>query len=106
MTTGQVRDEIARLDGWTLEEDGMWYKAGEWPRKEHPFPPTLDGAASALPKGWEWTLAYHYDGVKRWAAQDKNCRNTQMKANTGNEIYDRYALALAAMKAERGTNGN
>lgn len=136
MTTDEIRNEIARLNGWNppdtypeltgdqfIDATNRTTVCGKWWRREggmlvavpnHPFPATLDGAAAAMPVGWFWvregaSFSHRQDGLMlKWKACQRGADNWRVveTPDTGDEIHDRYALALAAMKAERGTNGN
>lgn len=95
-----VRDEVARLSGWTEGRVGSW---GKFPRPAyvdfHPCPPTLDGAANAMPEGWLWRKC----GVpSQWnAAKSGDCWVDGVYVpDTGDEIADRYRLALLALRRE------
>ena len=65
----------------------------------HPFPATLDGAASAMPEGWDW-----WRGEEGWIAIGHNSNDVLAVYvdDTGNEIYDRYLLAKLAWQKETG----
>lgn len=104
MTHDEIRDELARREGWTLEAYGtghLWYPRG-WPdcnepvrsEENHPYPPTLDGANAAVPEGWTWN---------RWGCLYRGYHDgTVVKVNDhgrGHEMHDLYALALACVKA-------
>jgi hypothetical protein len=58
----------------------------------HPYPSTLDGAASAMPQGWK-TLKSRGPMEKRphWTAESVYEKITILA--TDDEIYDRYLLA-------------
>ena len=61
----------------------------------NPFPPTLDGAASAMPKGWDWGR-----DMFSWVA-DKGTLGVSCR-RTGDETRDRYLLAAEAVMKEAG----
>lgn len=120
-TLDELRDWLAGDDGWNYEplvvnDDGAvaggWWrwvalstlKARSWCKNpRHPHPPTLDGAAAALPEGWAW---WRLLGFREWyAAQpDANGRITGWGVtipDTGDEIADRYRLAVLCRLAEK-----
>jgi hypothetical protein len=75
----------------------------------HPFPATLDGAASALLEGWEWKtsglIKYYDDGTvgfeESWVAR-KNEAVVVSCPRTDDEIRDRYLLWMLAKLKEAG----
>lgn len=107
MSLDQCRDWLAREDGYVpiLTGDG-----GAYP--PHPYPPTLDGAAGAMPEGWTWAKGYTVSvgmgappsGVA-WSAKfvGDYARLSASVWSTGNEILDRYRLAVACRMAMKGT---
>jgi len=111
-TVDELRDWLAVDDGWHyeagVEGDPVWCKLtdleswnpsrSDYPsgsQYDHPFPPTRDGAAAAIPKGWDW-----WKVTAEWAAQ---AAHTPMirTPDTGDEIADRYRLAVLCRLAER-----
>lgn len=116
MTCDQCRDELARMDGWKrvyaegfTKEDG--YECFKWQLRhhqqwDHPHPPTLDGAAKALPEGWWWmrdgaATSHRPDGLLlKWTACERGADNWRIveTPDTGDEIADRYRLALACRR--------
>jgi len=120
MTLDEVRDALAVMDGynkWNVATtvDGVTNIGREtWhaPNQEgkttinfgpHPYPATLDGAASALPKGWTWSkYVDDRENEDGWYAWRKTYRGVGHYPITGNEILDRYRLALACRIAEMG----
>lgn len=104
MTLDELMDWHARRAGWTM-------RCGQWrrdcpERKEyeyhpsHPFPPTLDGAASALPMGWEWRRKVAPHDVERWEAYRCMPDCYVELIGNGKEIEDRYTLAMLAWQQE------
>jgi hypothetical protein len=104
--TTAARDWHAHRAGWTFK---VWDNGGEGWRREHPdrreyeyheghpMPNTLDGAASAMPPGWEWR---RYGG-EGWRAFTTSGELLQANVpDTGNEIHDRYLLAKLAWEQE------
>lgn len=119
MNTNQIRDELARLAGWTricgvpgmLKEDGdlhLKWKLRHHEQWDHPMPPTLDGANAAVPEGWfPWERRKGPQGLF-WEAIHPQWRgglNPHMCVRVpdhgrGHEMEDLYALALACVRAE------
>lgn len=101
MTLDEVRDELARMDGWNKRPSNngiLWYaNNGAW-TYFHPHPATLDGAAAALPEGWSWIR-----GGNRWSGIHPGSvfswKDTRVP-DTGDELLDRYRLALSCRLAE------
>jgi len=124
MTTDEIRDWLAADEGWLapgspfIDADGAPYIFPEWYHSsktvligEHPHPPTLDGAAKALPGGWWWERSRN-DGEPEWSWGDKEWRAFHPRASwvgvpdTDDEVHDRYNLAYEARKAQKeATNG-
>ena len=110
MTLTELRDWHAREDGWTpLTADG-WLAPNREPWgaviHAHPFPATLDGAAAAMPEGWEWQRRRGYPTPQGsplfWEAFIWEPKHHKVYANdTGDEITDRYRLAMKAKLAEK-----
>ncbi len=117
-TLDEIRDWLAEQDGWELyiSSNGFatWHRGGFMPeegerpyeqRQEHPFPITIDGAAAAMPNGWEWRRDFEvYEGTWRliWSAFVwKTGVPIVRLADTGDEIADRYRLAALARLAEK-----
>lgn len=123
MTRDECRDELARMDGWVWTAIGTrsevvhpdptstvvytrtvecapyrWIRDGKV-AIPHPYEETLDGAAAALPEGWDWSRA---NGVWRgWhekCAVGCGCVEPAIE-DTEDEIADRYRLALACVLA-------
>lgn len=90
--------------GWTYK---IWDYGGEAWRRDcperreykyhpsHPFPATIDGAASAMPPGWDWSK--DDDGWQTWE-KGSMMQNLGLD-DTGDEIHDRYLLAKLAWEA-------
>lgn len=72
--------------------DGTIFRCVEFP--VHPYPPTLDAAAKALPPGWGLTK-----GTKAWRASRADGESV-VASCTDNETLDRYRLAVAAWMVE------
>lgn len=116
MTTAQLCDWHAERAGWKyepgVEGDPVWHKRdANWQRGhdhpdgsqyEHPFPPTLDGAASAMPEGWWWRRSDLSWGETWWLAGPPTVELYTVKIpDTNDEPRDRYLLAaLAVMKED------
>lgn len=110
MTIDEVRDELARRDGWTYTAPHKDTETGRvvhgvWSRGKstvcfHPVRATLDGAAAALRKGWTWMrdgtwwIAVPPGSVSHW--------NHVKVPDTGDPIADFFRLALSCRIAEEG----
>lgn len=101
-TVDELRDWLAVDDGWepyTASNDVTVWHRGEvtvnYEVSPHPHPPTLDGAAAAMPKGWDW-----WKVTAEWAAQAAHTPMIRIP-DTGDEIADRYRLAVLCRLAER-----
>jgi len=106
MTLDEVRDELARMDGWRQAlrhrhasgvEQWCWERDGGDESFDHPHPATLDGAAAAFPKDWTWTRDPSWYG---WPPGIRSHWNAVSVPDTGDEVLDRYRLALACRLAE------
>jgi len=114
MTLDELRDWHARRAGWTYHPNlsgigggpnqhpatgAVWTRGNEsvW---VHPFPPTIDGAASAMPKGRTGARYMDYYNGWVWICGKASCYDT------GNEIHDRYLLAKLAWEQETRNEGN
>lgn len=114
LTTDQIRDELAKMDGWTFDIDHWWKytiskEHGGRTHSTDPHPLTLHGAAKALPKGWIWLKRPAPDNVTEtlwFVAGSLKFKEAVIVAETGDEIHDRYLLALMARQVEKETNGN
>ena len=91
------RDRLAEMDGWKLKSERwyhpVWHKLGSG-QKRHPHPPTLDGAAAAMPEGWWFTCEADY-WIAHSPVSDMSFILTIPILRTKDETRDRYALALA-----------
>lgn len=117
MTCDECRDELARRAGWkhitepTDEWDAdtrsMTMYPEHWIRESthdvaycHPYPPTLDGADSAVPDGYYWTRsAYSWFGSKIPFGAEVHI------PDTGDKVADLYRVALACAVEQDGTHG-
>lgn len=118
MTLDEVRDELARRDGWVLHkwhptydaESGITIFGRAWKRDgsdepfDHPHPATLDGAAAALLTEYVWgRYIDDRETENGWYAWKRAYYNSSLHMhNTDDEILDRYRLALACRIAEEG----
>lgn len=136
MTTDQHRDWCAVDDGWkylkgTDYVDPCWVKRGH-KGTSHPYPPTIDGAARAMPEVWdtwrtpgtavcghcahqlsgsfppigsrcacaavrvkiEWYRDHPATGRSRMWGATAGDNLIAFTADTGDEIADRYRLAV------------
>ena len=118
MTLAQLCDWHAERAGWKYEPeqaDGMgdtrpyWWKytispehGGRTYSQTHPFPPTRDGAASAMPEGWivECNRMHWYATPVRFEAPIYT--RTLKVDRTNDEPRDRYLLAAEAVMKEAG----
>lgn len=97
MTLQKIRDWHARQSGWAMVR-GCWERFAAHLNKhehsvEHPYPATLDGAASAMPFNWQ-VLKHRYPMENRpsWIAEGNPDRIVILSSD--DEIYDRYLLAM------------
>ena len=114
MTLDECRDWLAVATGYWLEAcdcdtctivgNGMlqcWRKAGDSIRyHEHPIPPTLDAAASAMPEGWDWRRV----GGEYLGGNKVNGGGIVTRASvtdTDDEKLDRARLAVACRMAAK-----
>lgn len=102
-----ARDRLAEMDGYIIRDGVPRHPlSGDIRPLNLLYPLTLDAAAAALPEGWVWmklskaesAAAYRYVGCLRsdWG---KRHRKEISVPDTGNEIADRYKLALKAREA-------
>jgi len=126
----ELRDWLAERRGWKLVTSGTffgtnsdgskfpWRPTPDWPlwhldKKElregsnHPIPATLDAAAAAMPDGWTWERAIELEADCElfWLGYPKNitrrCPERLVRLlDTGDEIRDRYAMAVACIQAQ------
>ena len=105
-TLTELREWLAKEDGWRYETGPIWqwrkYNAdGDMIRSlhpvssDHPFPPTLDGAASAMPEGCLVECSRSY-----WWEEDMTAGQARVE-RTKDEITDRYRLAALCVQAEK-----
>lgn len=111
LTLDQRRDWCAEDDGWLRIDQAERISHDEWWKWTinaahggktwcmHPHPPTLDGAAKAMPEGWTWD---RYRG--RWSGYKRiyGLLRIVRTPDTGDEIADRYLLAVLCRMAMRG----
>lgn len=102
MTLDELRDWHDNRIGlkWVDEGDGH----GEWHDADGnvcwPFPPTLDGAASAMPEGWKLRrLGWTDNGWEACAML--NAGHIVSVCDQPTEIHARYLLAKLAHEAEK-----
>lgn len=107
MTIDDIRDELARREGWkhyhggTIEE--TWLTDDGCESLGHPIPATLDEAAK-LPEGWEWARAPLADGNVVWYARRPTDDGYPIYfLDTGNEMHARFRLRLACTIADEGS---
>jgi hypothetical protein len=108
MTLSECRDWLAREDGWKLEAYGtghIWYPKG-YPdcrtairgAEDHPYPPTLDGAAGALPA--DLRVVISRDKLS-WGCQAWGRWVSVMVTGAPDEITARYRLAVSCRLASK-----
>lgn len=115
-TNRVLRDELAGLmpQGWTQIDSSANVTFSHWVDKNgdpcldaecefvHPIPNDLTTAAACLPDGWYW-IRRHIDNVLTWTGCPGpalgGINDIRHVTDTGNEISDRFALALACRKA-------
>jgi hypothetical protein len=116
MTLAEMADWCMHDDGWRHKPaGGNSYKGLEtWNRFEgerhvaetyvHPFSPTLDGAASALPEGWKLFALEDVGPISGWSssAVRHTGKTRQVFAHGKDEITTRYRLAVKARLAAKG----
>lgn len=113
----EIRDEVARLHGWKWQAESQWWTHDD-PTQDakaifnnfrhdwHPFPATLDGAASAMREGWLVKIeqCYTLSGKPVWVGhayfnRGENDAHAGILTEIETEIECRFALALAALEA-------
>ena len=100
-TLDAIRDWFAKRDGWQFQYNSWWHPTIM--ASVHPYPPTRDGAAAAMPSGWDWWREPCRINSSQWVAYTNN--NAVRVPDTNNEIDDRYRLAaLAAMAMDAKEN--
>ncbi len=109
MTCNELRDWLANDDGWERWQtvpDGNNFASWYWERSEkekvrkmgwtHPFPHTIDAAASAMPSGWNITLSNGEEFGKYWSAVKDDSGHEIRVYCTTDEITERFRLAVLA----------
>lgn len=112
MTCEECRDELARRKGWrifTMPSGVKLYLAPGKPddadcQTDCPYPPTLDGAAGAVPEGWNWYRQIgpqdvYWEGRNDTYHHILRSRLRVVVTDTGNPITDLYRLALLCVIA-------
>ena len=121
-TLDELRDARAEMDGWKkpgtpwiggtnyMHDDvceqivrSAWWRlmrGGDIDRKiYHPYPPTLDGADSAMPEGYEWERTpFEWWAWKHGSRMDGPAAKID---DTGNKTADLYRLAVLCCLAEK-----
>lgn len=107
MTLDEVRDEIARLEGWVYNpnaefRDEAWMRGKQqMPRDRHPIPATLDAAAE-LPEGWIYLSVVWLNGVRLWQAAALSTKTwTDITTSGTAELLARFRLRLAVLRATK-----
>jgi hypothetical protein len=75
---------------------------------DHPIPDTLDSAAACMPEGWFVSIMQMCVEPYRWCASGRPKGQREVREDDPCEYADtekeaRFALALAARKAMKGT---
>ena len=100
MTLDELRDWCARDGGWMCSTRGLWWRRGGEPCTGHPYPPTLDGAASAMPKGWKICTLYQRE--TGWMCFVMlNAKTACDVMDQPSEIHARYLVAVLARMASK-----
>lgn len=107
----QVRDEVAKMLGWTLTDAGTmtvrWTRGGEykWPEYDHPVPTELGGIIALL-SSIGWRLDYLRERVCKpnpWFASAV-CQHWADRAAEGETAVEAATrLVHAALTAQKGT---
>ena len=113
----EVRDKLARAMGWAYSSDyGHVLEEGStaklprifldaWNSDQHPIPNTLDSAAACLREGWIWRREFATDphhpelGLMLIWSTHHDKHGMVWLRDTGDELADRFALALASWEA-------
>lgn len=123
MTVQEAMDFAAVAKGYTkCKKYGGWHGGPNFPsdscesgcvvgmttRTDHPFQPTLDSAASAMPSGWKIHMESHVGSlgylITAWKIGNEQKVWGQATADT--ELLARWRLVVACMLAEKeGSNG-
>ena len=92
--------------------------------EDHPFPPTIDAAAAAMPEGWQiQNIGFHIHGVAEKSVQafatkgdwrltmreGKEVSGTRAMGKADTELLARWRLVVACMMASEeqdATNGS
>ena len=103
MTTEELRKwHRARLGDSIFDwAEEVWDDDKKTFKINDPFPETIDGAASAMPPGWEyWKIIDDTEtGFTTWYWAGHPVYQTVKQLATGDEVHDRYALAKYAWEA-------
>jgi len=110
MPLDDARYWLAVDDGWTLcgevDEMQVWERGSaaenNYEQCTDPYPATLDGAAAALPKGWEWMRWYTQDD-RDWVGWRLAAPMVGAVIQcTGNETLDRFRLGVKCRMVAKG----
>jgi len=104
MTLGECQQWLAKADGWEFKHGSWWHP--DKPGMFIPFTSTLDGAAAALPDGWQLADIHRYyeGGGLEWGSSALNAIHNASKcvrAFGPDEITARYRLAVSCRLADR-----
>lgn len=101
MTLDQCREWCAvDMLHHQLDALGSRARSEDYYRDPPPCPPTLDGAAAALPEGWKLRTLYQCD--TGWVCSAMlNAGNIRGLVDQPDEITARYRLAVACRMKEK-----
>lgn len=102
MTIDDIRDELARREGWENHPEYGWCHPGVQYEdgRPHPIPATLDEAAK-FPEGWKWSVwtDIHKD-VSTIRAQAYEVGGREVYSSGDTEMEARFRLRLACTIAD------
>lgn len=113
MTLDECRDWVAENSGEWTRKGGMrwchrvWHRLGSG-QKRHPFPPTIDAAAEAMPEGWDWSVCKGMDVSRNYSAEAFDTKATnghEFVEDCETELLVRWRLVVACRLAEKRAGG-
>lgn len=110
-TVAEMRDWLAERAGWEryVASNGLivWHTGSPasndyFQHHSHPIPATLDAAAEAMPKGWEWEMHNRNVGglVTIRAIPPTGYWDNAIHASGDTELHARFRLAALCILAE------
>jgi SH3-like domain-containing protein len=106
MTLDEIRDWMAERKGWVKVKDS--HGGDAWRHKtlmhdassnwSHPFPPTIDAAAAAMPENYRVTATIYIGFANSCATAEHN--GSTIRADGDTEILARYRLAMLCILVE------